>query len=369
MGDTINKLEYINTIKNLIKNAIESHGVIVDNVPFIQYGSLIKSIIHNEIQQLVGSQYKGEYTNSNHINVYWDSNKTYEGLNVIADNSNNDGACMTLNNMHNVTIKNCYFKGASRKPAIYLYECSNITIENCVFEDCFAGIWFHKCGDNLTVKNNEQLNVLSYMATYDSGNWNELGQFVQFNETVGSNIIVNNNAVDNQYGVGFPEDLINFFNCKGTLNSPITIENNYLRGGSFVGDGVGIMVGDNGGENILVRNNILVSTGGSGVGVAGGVNITVDNNIVFGYVPASYYNPFFATNYGNEAGIAPANITFSNNEGLFINKNGTFNTTVLINNNMTSAVTLINNTTNSQLNKEILPSKILNVAVAKYNGL
>lgn len=76
------------------------------------------------------------------------------------------------------------------------------------------------------------------------------------------------------------EDHINVYMSSGTLQSPILIEGNRLRGGDS-DTGAGITVGDGGGEHITVAHNVVVAVPNTGIGVAAGNGITVADNLIY----------------------------------------------------------------------------------------
>lgn len=253
MSTIANKLLIIRNAKQLIKDAIEEHGVIVGNTRFMDYPNLIRQIevlpvdpdpvdpdpndsnnpyapVDPDAQLLsVGSSYRGDFTSSNYIDVDYQNNITYNGLVVTPDNSKNGGACISLGNCNNVIIENCYFRGTTRKPAIKLYKCSNVTIKNCFFENIFQGVLVQECSDNIKIDNNEFLNITGKLLTEGDVEfilYRELGNAIQFDKVNGAGHSVSFNAIENEIGVSFPEDIINMYETKGISGSPITIEGN-----------------------------------------------------------------------------------------------------------------------------------------------
>ena len=114
------------------------------------------------------------------------------------------------------------------------------------------------------------------------------GQLVQLNQYSGPHIVIRCNVSDqaiggyiNQDGKGGPEDHINIYKSSGTLNSPIQILDNKLRGGGSKSGG-GILAVDGGdGANVLIEGNTLVDAGQYGIGIPAGENIIVKHNRIF----------------------------------------------------------------------------------------
>jgi hypothetical protein len=106
------------------------------------------------------------------------------------------------------------------------------------------------------------------------------GQFVQFNGCTGGRVSCN--YIENVIGKSNSADVINMFATKGTGDDPIIIENNYIKGGGPKESACAILVGDNGGDNIIVRGNVIINAVASGIAVPAGTNILIENNWLYG---------------------------------------------------------------------------------------
>jgi hypothetical protein len=79
------------------------------------------------------------------------------------------------------------------------------------------------------------------------------------------------------------EDQINIYESSGTVESPIQVIGNKLKGGGPSPSGGGITVADGNlaGQYILVQDNVTVDTGVGGVGSAGGKFVSLLDNQIF----------------------------------------------------------------------------------------
>jgi hypothetical protein len=134
-----------------------------------------------------------------------------------------------------------------------------------------TGVYALECVD-ISVENIEVTNVQGPMPR---------GQMVQFNKVSGTSNKVNYNVIENSLGTSGQEDAINMYKSNGTALNPIQIIGNWIRGGGPSKSGGGILIGDAGGSNYLVQDNILVDPGQYGIGVASGTNIQVLNNKIY----------------------------------------------------------------------------------------
>ncbi|MGB2609396.1 MAG: hypothetical protein WBC80_10495 [Isosphaeraceae bacterium] len=108
------------------------------------------------------------------------------------------------------------------------------------------------------------------------------GQLAQFDKVTGGGNRINHNLALNILGKSNPEDVINIYKSSGTLDDPIQVIGNKIRGGGPSDSGGGIMTGDSGGAYIVVKDNILVDPGQYGIAIAGGHHIQILDNKVFG---------------------------------------------------------------------------------------
>ena len=216
------------------------------------------------------------------------------------------GIFSTSSSSNNIEFNNMTFSniagnksGFNDFGAIHFDNTKNVIVQNSYFNNVSYSIRFRFSDGPLKVLNNEALNT-------------GVG-FFQCNDCEGSGIKINNNSLEHssQYGNDKLEDFINIFNSKGTVNSPIEVNNNRARTNS-TGSGVSafgsmIILGDFGREYQEAKNNIGVNPGQVGIGVASGKNITVDNNRMYsvkidGISNVAFYswkNPSTAPNCSN----------------------------------------------------------------------
>lgn len=209
----------------------------------------------------------GPYKKSNPIVYDGAHDITISSLSIWGDSIN----CISLINCYNIVIDKCLLKNATGN-GINLENCSDITITNCRFDNVATGIYALKC-QWIVISGNEIRNVQGPLPR---------GQMVQFNNVTGPGNKIINNKCENFPDESNPEDIINIYMSHGTLTSPIEISGNYIRGGGPSATGGGIMIGDNGGKNILVKDNILINPGQYGIGVASGDSITITGNQILG---------------------------------------------------------------------------------------
>jgi hypothetical protein len=107
------------------------------------------------------------------------------------------------------------------------------------------------------------------------------GQCVQFNNVNGPGNLISYNRCENNFGESYPEDAISLYKSNGTVNSPIVVESNYIKGGGPSKSGGGIMLGDSGGSNQTAINNILVDPGQYGIAISGGDNNSIIGNYIY----------------------------------------------------------------------------------------
>jgi len=196
-------------------------------------------------------------------NVY---DKVISGLEI--DNSN--VSCIQLTNCHDITIQDCRFV-SSKGNGVNIYHCKNITIKDCYMEKIATGVYAVK---------SQGINVLYNQVKNVQGPYPR-GQMVQFNEVNGDNNSVSYNKCENIPGSSNAEDIINMFKTNGTLNSPVKIIGNWIRGGGPSASSGGIMLGDNGGSYIIADKNILVNPGQYGIAISSGTNIQITNNKIY----------------------------------------------------------------------------------------
>jgi hypothetical protein len=226
---------------------------------------------------------------------------------------------ITLINCYNIHITNSKLYN-STDVGIHLISCKNITIENNFFTNVSSGVYAEQTtAGGIIVNNNQFLNMKGPFPR---------GQFVQFNNVSGANCSISNNKGENIFGQSYPEDAINLYQSNGTALSPIMIVGNWIRGGGPSSSGGGIMLGDNGGSYLTATGNILVDPGEYGMAIAGGTHNIIENNSIYGKsqyftnvglyvnsingytvsnctVSGNKVNFYNATNYNNNAWLAP----------------------------------------------------------------
>ncbi len=188
--------------------------------------------------------------------------------------SNSNGPCISINNSVNITIQNSVI-GPCKGVAIKITDQSDaIKISNNRIYDSNGGVEARH-SQQIQVIRNQFANINMH---YDN---TSRGQYVQFNNVFGSNNKINYNWGETVLGLGSTNDLVNIFQSNGDIDSPIEIIGNMFRGGGPIYSGSGIMTGDGGGSNVIVKDNILVNPGAVGIGIAGGHHIQILNNKVF----------------------------------------------------------------------------------------
>ena len=116
-----------------------------------------------------------------------------------------------------------------------------------------------------------------------------LGHFLMLNQVIApAGADLGWNQVMNTVGESSTEDVISIFKSEGSPSAPILVHDNYLEGYSSTTTpsytGVGI-IADGDGQvpdtgNVLIENNQMVHTAGSGVEIATGYNVAVKQNRV-----------------------------------------------------------------------------------------
>ena len=195
--------------------------------------------------------------------------------------SNPNGHCIIIKNSSNVLIQNSTI-GPCGGHGIDIQDSVDISIQANDFADVWKGVYAHR-SSQVDVSNNHGLNLTSPDPIKIKAN------FVQFDKVSGSGNRINYNVIRNIPGESYPEDIISLFEVEGAVADPIQVIGNRIWGGGPSASGGGIMTGDSGGSNILVKDNILVDPGQFGIAIAGGHNIQVVNNKIFAR-PQSFNN-------------------------------------------------------------------------------
>lgn len=248
--------------------------------------------------------------------------------------TNKSGHCVIIGSKKHTLVENLVV-GPCAGAGILVTNSSNVTIRNVTITDTVGPGVEIRDSRSITVTNSKitrtSTSVYAISSTAIQVVENKLsevqgpmprGQFVQFNKVYGRDNRIADNIAENTIGHSFPEDAISLFMSSGDENSPILIEDNAIRGGGPSLSGGGIMVGDYGGNNIIVRHNTLSNPGQYGIGISGGRNILVEYNHV-----AARQQPF--TNVGiyvwAQNGAPCANITVRKNKVRWINSAGRSN--------------------------------------------
>ena len=192
---------------------------------------------------------------------------TISGLRI----ANPQGNGITIRNSKRIRIEDCKI-GPCKGEAVNIYECEGITVAGNRFEEVSTGVYALD-SRRIEVTRNRCLNVHGPFPR---------GQLAQFDKVTGGGNRINHNLALNILGRSHPEDVINIYKSGGTPDDPIQVIGNQIRGGGPSDSGGGIMTGDGGGADIVVRDNILVDPGQYGIAIAGGHHIQVLDNKVFG---------------------------------------------------------------------------------------
>lgn len=295
-----------------------------------------------------GARYTGDYTRSSAIQHVGKSNIVIEGLEI---STKGDESCITLYNCENVIIRNSKFGPAHLNRAIYLYSCKNVTIVDCTFENVQSALIAGK-SQGIKFEYNDVTNVLGKLKGSKS-----VGVMAQFNGVTGIGNSISFNVCENLPGESSTEDIISLFNSSGTLQSPIMVKGNWIRGGGPSLSGGGINLGDMNGSYQIAEENILVNPGQYGIGISGGNNITLRNNKVYGRRTTITNVGATACNWYRE--IAESfNITVAGNRINFTHRDG-FQNNWWYAGNVEPVAGKETNVFDAGMNESILPDKII----------
>ncbi len=229
---------------------------------------------------------------------------TISGLEIV----NPKGNGITIRNSKRIRIEGCKI-GPCKGEAVNIYACEEVTVTENRFESVSTGVYALD-SRHIEVTRNRCLNVQGPFPR---------GQLAQFDKVTGAGNRINHNLALNTLGKSNPEDVINIYKSSGTVNDPIQVIGNSIRGGGPSGSGGGIMTGDSGGAYIVVKDNILVDPGQYGIAIAGGHHIQIMDNKVFGKT-----QPF--TNVGiyvwNQSKAPSHDHTVNGNRVRWFNKGG-----------------------------------------------
>jgi hypothetical protein len=158
------------------------------------------------------------------------------------------------------------------KGAVRLNYVQNITISHSTFKRVTAGILSTDCKGPVTIEWNTAINIGR--------------NFVQLDKCTGNDIKIRYNSMEREgdYLRGSAHDVVDWisiFKSEGTPDNPIMVKYNRARGHGHDDTGSFIMLGDGGGKHQLATGNIGVNPGQVGIGIAGGENIVVRENMMY----------------------------------------------------------------------------------------
>jgi parallel beta helix pectate lyase-like protein len=251
---------------------------------------------------------------------------------------------ITLNNCYNITIKNCKI-GPNKLTGIQTDACSNIHIDSCYITQVSTGVY---------ALNSQGVSVTNCQALNMQGPFPK-GAFVQFDGCSGGGNRVNYNKFQNIFGQSLPEDAISMYKSSGLDSDPIQIFGNWIRGGGPSLTGGGIMLGDQGGSDIIAEGNKLVDPGQYGMAVSGGTNMTIVGNSIYAKAQ-SFTN--VGLYYWNQSGQPSSNVTIGGNRVNFTSGKYGINNTFLAPGN-TTPTGWDTNILNAAIGESLLPANII----------
>lgn len=200
--------------------------------------------------------------------------QTYDNkTNLVIENLqfSGTGNLLTFNSCTNVVIRKCYFSGADI--GISVYKGQNITVEDCLFVKNGTGVRAEATTGNVIVRNCQFVN----------GQWKfsiARAQHIQFALIGGTGNLIENCKGENFKGESGAEDLVSLYGSKNVI-----VRNNIFRGGGRFGTSEessgGIMLGDQGGENLTAEGNKVINVGHYGLCISGGTNNKLINNMAY----------------------------------------------------------------------------------------
>lgn len=246
-----------------------------------------------------GTSYVGPYEPSGPISVAQNTEpvviegKEFSGLASFA---------ITLLGSKDITIKNCKFVNMEDF-AIFSQRGINITVADCVFENVKGAFLGLEAISDVKFEHNDVKNIANKTDAFG----------VAFQAADGPGLTIRNNVFELLPGQG-PEAVILTAGAKGTAESPILIQNNWIRGGRSIA----IAIGNMGGAYQVIEDNRLVNTGMCGIFLLGGNDIIFRNNKIYSKsTPGTIAGMYFQTNDAS-------NIIVENNEVNWILADGSF---------------------------------------------
>jgi hypothetical protein len=180
-----------------------------------------------------------------------------------------------------VRVDSCLLTGA-RMHLIDAQNMQGLEARNSTFKDAYRGI-YHFTGEGIPGYDKGQNHNLRFLENLFDFTGSGKGQnSVQFQNTVGTGIEISRNRsirpVDGQ-GISGTEDPINMGRSGGTVDSPMRIDNNRIRGGNSI-SGSGIII-DGGHDYVWITRNAVDRPGNVGLAIAGGHYNKIEDNEIY----------------------------------------------------------------------------------------
>ena len=204
------------------------------------------------------------------------------------------GPCLVLSGLKNAIVENVAI-GPCAEEGLVLIDSDNVLVRNLTVQNTGGAGIYVRGSKSITISSSNVTDGVTGISVLDSQGVNvecnsirdvrgpiPAGQFIQFDKVTGSENSIACNSGLNTSGYGRPEDGISLYKSHGTPQSPIVVTGNLLVGGGPSESGGGIMVGDDGGSDILITGNRLLDPGQYGIGVASGNGISIVDNVVIG---------------------------------------------------------------------------------------
>jgi hypothetical protein len=200
------------------------------------------------------------------------------------------GPCVVIKGVRNVTIRDseigpCGGPGDPTTQGVLIERASDVRIERNVIHDVSSGVYVLSSRHPIVMDRNYVYNVRGPSPR---------GQMIQMNGvtggSAGSKVTCNvsdampatrHGAKHGETDDGV-EDHISMFKSPGLDDERTEIAYNRLRGGhKHSKSGSGINLGDMGGGNAYVHDNIVVNVANVGIGISGGRNVSIENNRIY----------------------------------------------------------------------------------------
>lgn len=218
-----------------------------------------------------------------------------------------------LTNCSNIHIVKLKIHGNQNAVGIYMSNCKNINIDTVWFDGLAQGVYYVNCNSGSIHVNDNQFHDIWDVNVATNGR----GHCIQRSHSVGPDLQINNNRIQNDASNIWQGDMISSYMSGGVATSISQIKGNWaINGGSglgaktqstfiTVGDGTGTFAG----QYEDVENNIGVNTGYGGISMAGGQHMTIINNTIYSAkLPWSAFG-IACANYTSGSGTATSTIT------------------------------------------------------------